>query len=86
MTESTSYQPKQVYELEGMLVAPRPEAPSTFEDYAAARATFIEINDDARWNPWVHETSLKTLLAVPPLTGDNMCSECGKSYPKREGR
>jgi hypothetical protein len=55
MTESTSYQPKQVYELEGMLVAPRPGATSTFEDYVAARATFIEINDDARWNPWVHE-------------------------------
>lgn len=55
MTESTSCQPKQVYELEGMLVAPRPGATSTFEDYAAARATFIEINDDARWNPWVHE-------------------------------
>ena len=38
-----------------MLVAPRPGATSTFEDYAAARTTFIEINDDARWNPWVHE-------------------------------
>jgi hypothetical protein len=55
MTDSTSCQPKQVYELEGMLVAPRSGATSTFEDYAAARATFIEINDDARWNPWVHE-------------------------------
>jgi hypothetical protein len=55
MTDSTSAQPKQVYELDGMLVAPSPGATSTFEDYAAARATFIEINDDARWNPWVHE-------------------------------
>lgn len=55
MAESTSYQPKQVYELEGMLVAPRLGATSTFEAYVAARATFIEINDDARWNPWVHE-------------------------------
>jgi hypothetical protein len=55
MTESTSCQPKQVYELEGVLVAPRPGATSTFEDYASARATFIAINDDARWNPWIHE-------------------------------
>ncbi|GAB2722897.1 hypothetical protein ACX801_21095 [Arthrobacter bambusae] len=55
MTEPTIRQPKQVHELAGMLVAPRPGATSTFEEYAAARATFLEINDDARWNPWVHE-------------------------------
>lgn len=38
-----------------MLVTPEPGATSTFEEYAAARATFLKINDDARWNPWVHE-------------------------------
>ncbi|MFK0042419.1 hypothetical protein ACIQTW_21495 [Paenarthrobacter sp. NPDC090517] len=55
MTDSTSCQPEQVYELEGMLVAQRPGATSTFEEYAAARATLIHINNDAQWNPWVHD-------------------------------
>jgi hypothetical protein len=55
MTEPTNRQPKQAHELEGMLVAPRVGATSTFEEYAAARIVFIEINEDARWNPWVHE-------------------------------
>ena len=55
MTESKSRRPEQIYELEGTLVAPKPGATSTFEEYVAARATFIEINEDARWNPWVHE-------------------------------
>jgi hypothetical protein len=55
MTDPTSRQPRRVYELEDMLLAPTPRATSTFEEYAAARATFLEINDDARWNPWVHE-------------------------------
>lgn len=55
MTESTFRQAKQVYEFEDMLVTPKPGATSTFEDYAAARTIFVQINDDARWNPWVHE-------------------------------
>jgi hypothetical protein len=55
MTESTVHQPEQIYELEGKLVTRKPGATSTFEEYVAARTTFIEINDDARWNPWVHE-------------------------------
>lgn len=37
MTDSTPCKPQQVYELEGMLVAPRPGATSTFEEYAAAQ-------------------------------------------------
>ncbi|MFJ4264704.1 hypothetical protein ACIPYU_19870 [Paenarthrobacter nicotinovorans] len=55
MTDSTPGPPKQVYELEGMLVAPRPGATSTFEEYVAARAAFTEINHTAWWNPWVYQ-------------------------------
>ncbi|MFF2842452.1 hypothetical protein [Paenarthrobacter sp. NPDC057981] len=38
-----------------MLVAPKPGATSTFEEYVAARATFMEISRDAWWNPWVYQ-------------------------------
>lgn len=56
-TESKSRQPKQVYELEDTLLTPKPEATSTFEEYAAALTTFIEINDDDRGNPWSAKTA-----------------------------
>jgi len=67
MTDSTPGPPKQVYELEGMLVAPKPGATSTFEEYAAARATFTEIYHAAWWNPWVYQdraSEERSLLAV----------------------
>jgi hypothetical protein len=41
--------------LDGMLVKAKPGAGFSFEEYLTARATFIEINDEARWNPWVRD-------------------------------
>lgn len=67
MTESKFRPPKQVYESEGRLWTPKPDATSTFEENVAARAAFIEINDDARWNPWVREdraTEERSAMAV----------------------
>lgn len=67
MTDSTHGPPKQVYGLEGMLVAPKPGATSTFEEYLTARATFTEINHAAWWNPWVYQdraTEERSALAV----------------------
>lgn len=47
--------PTGVFELEGMLVKAKSGATSSFEEYLAAGATFIEINADTRWNPWVRD-------------------------------
>ena len=55
MTRLTATLPAGVFEREGKLFMAKPGAKSTFEDYVAARATFIEIHTDARWNPWVRD-------------------------------
>jgi len=47
--------PAGIIEHDGMLWKPRRGATASAEEFIAARALFIELNNDAVWNPWVRE-------------------------------
>lgn len=44
-----------VLEIDGLLWKPRAGTRVSADEFAAARATMIEIHRDARWNPWVEQ-------------------------------
>ena len=44
-----------VLQHEGLLWRPRPGATSTAEEFLAARARFLALHKESRWNPWVLE-------------------------------
>jgi hypothetical protein len=52
-TANTVEKPANVIEHDGKLWGPRRGATATAEEFVAARTTFIELDNDARWNPWV---------------------------------
>lgn len=47
--------PAGIIEHDGMLWKPRRGATASAEEFIAARALFIELNNNAVWNPWVRE-------------------------------
>jgi len=52
---ATGVIPAGIIEHDGMLWKPRRGATASAEEFIAARALFIELNNDAVWNPWVRD-------------------------------
>ncbi len=55
MAIATSVIPAGAIQQDGMLWRPRPGATASAEAFIAARTLFIELHDDAMWNPWIRD-------------------------------
>jgi hypothetical protein len=55
MAKTTDTLAAGVVEHDGMLWKPKRGATATFEEFVAARALFVSLHRDNRWNPWVLE-------------------------------
>jgi hypothetical protein len=55
MAAASDVVPAHVIEHDGMLWKPRPGATASAEEFIAARMLFIELNNDAVWNPWIRD-------------------------------
>ena len=51
----TGVMPAGVIEHDGMLWKPRRGATASAEEFITARTLFIELNQDAMWNPWIRD-------------------------------
>lgn len=69
--------PDNVIEHEGMLWRPKQGASSSPEDFLAARALFIELHRDSRWNPWVLEDRADDLERAQTVMTDWTRAEPG---------
>ncbi|MCS7484838.1 hypothetical protein ACFFQW_44500 [Umezawaea endophytica] len=56
--------PEQILEPDGTLWKPKPWATASAEEFSAARALIIRLNEERRWNPWVAEDSADDLAAA----------------------
>lgn len=54
--------PEQILEPDGTLWKPEPWATASAEEFSAARALIISMNEERRWNPWVVEDCATTWL------------------------
>lgn len=52
---AVAVRPDGAIEHQGMLWKPKHGATATAEEFLAARALFIELHEDADWNPWLRE-------------------------------
>jgi hypothetical protein len=81
-----------VIEVDGMLWKPRPGATASAEQFVAARTLFIELNNDARWNPWVRDERATDIDAAVEVMGQWQRAEPGhrhlslKQWEAREAR
>ncbi|TYL50443.1 hypothetical protein [Agromyces mariniharenae] len=60
---------EKLYEHNGILWRPKPSATATFEEMLAARAVFVEIHQDALWNPWVEDDRADDLERAEAVMG-----------------
>lgn len=56
--------PEQISEPDGTLWKPEPWATASAEEFSAARALIISLNEERRWNPWVAEDRADDLAAA----------------------
>ncbi|HXC78575.1 MAG TPA: hypothetical protein VNU19_16185 [Candidatus Acidoferrum sp.] len=66
-TSAALQQPTKTIEHDGRKWKPRRGSTATAEEFIAARALFLELHADARWNPWVlddHEADLEQAMHV----------------------
>ncbi|MFC5827980.1 hypothetical protein [Nonomuraea insulae] len=69
--------PDGVIEHDGLLWKPKEGATSSVEEFLAARALFIELHDDADWNPWVLNDRAKDLERAQQIMGEWTRAEPG---------
>lgn len=61
--------PEGVIEHDGMLWTPRRGSTVSAERFIAARTSFIELNDDAAWNPWICDERKEDIGGAVDLMG-----------------
>ncbi|WNV90371.1 hypothetical protein [Umezawaea sp. Da 62-37] len=59
--------PKQILEPDGTLWQPEPWATASAEEFSAARALIISLNEERQWNPWVVEDRADDLAAADAI-------------------
>jgi hypothetical protein len=77
MATTTSRIPAGILEHDGMLWKPRRGATTSSEEFIAARALFIQLNDDATWNPWIRDERAADIDAAAEVMGQWQRAEPG---------
>lgn len=77
---ATEVLPEGVIEHDGMLWKPRRGATASAEEFIAARSAFIELNHDARWNPWIRDERAADIDAAAEIMGQWQRAEPGHRH------
>ncbi|GAA3871211.1 hypothetical protein GCM10022381_12900 [Leifsonia kafniensis] len=70
MVTNTIAADAQVFEHEGLLWRPKPEATSTFEEFLHAQGRWLEIWHETNWNPWRTDELAPELAHVEQVTSE----------------
>ena len=80
MAAPTSVTPAGAIEHDGMLWKPRRGATASAEEFIAARTLFIELHDDAMWNPWIRDERAADIDAAAEVMGQWQRAEPGHRH------
>lgn len=80
MAASTDVIPADAIEHDGMLWKPRREATASAEEFTTARTLFIELHNDAMWNPWVRDERAAEIDAAAEIMSQWQRAEPGHRH------
>ena len=80
MAAGTDVIPAGVIEHDGMLWKPRKGATVSAEEFTAARTLFIELHNDAMWNPWIRDERAADLDQAAEVMGQWQRAEPGHCH------
>ena len=80
MAAPTDVVPAGVIEHDGMLWKPRGGATASAEEFIAARTLFIELNNEAVWNPWIRDERVADIDQAVEVMGQWQRAEPGHRH------
>ncbi len=80
MAAATDVIPAGVIEHDGMLWKPRRGATASTAEFIAARTLFIELHNDAMWNPWVRDERAADIDQTAEIMGQWQRAEPGHRH------